>query len=55
MFILIFHLDNGDMKGMKAKDIIGHECKFFNIDYSSLYNQIFCYKVWVLSKVLVVM
>ena len=21
------HLDNGDMKGMKAKDTIGHECK----------------------------
>jgi hypothetical protein len=29
IFIPMFHLDNGDMKGMKSKDIIGHECKFF--------------------------
>jgi threonine dehydrogenase-like Zn-dependent dehydrogenase len=27
------------MKGMKAKDIIGHECKVFNINSSSSFRQ----------------
>jgi hypothetical protein len=35
---------------MKSKDIIGHECNFLDID-RFLYDQFFCQKVWVLSRV----
>lgn len=36
-----FDLDTGDMKGMKSKDIVGHECKSRKICVFFIFNGFF--------------